>query len=148
MHFEQARGSDDDNQKYCSKENNFRIWGHPNEASASKWTRIIEAATGSLQDAMDIDHEYTCKHFTQLQAIVKALEGGELLPDYRVLYEWQTKALKMIQAQDDRQILFVVDHKGGTGKSTFANYLRRNYGAWGTNGESWSILINHSMSEP
>lgn len=41
-----------------------------------------------------------------------------------VLLKWQMEAVNLLLEQDDREILFVVDPKGASGKSTLAAYLR------------------------
>jgi len=47
------------------------------------------------------------------------------LPPIRV---WQKKAIRLLDEQTNRQILFVVGAEGGEGKSTFGDYLCRNSG--------------------
>ena len=39
------------------------------------------------------------------------------------LMRWQTMALQKLVDQDDRKILFIVDEKGGAGRSFFSMYL-------------------------
>lgn len=39
------------------------------------------------------------------------------------LKEWQTEAMEMLEAQDDRKILFVVDIEGNQGKTYLSKYI-------------------------
>ncbi len=53
----------------------------------------------------------------------------------------QKTALRMLDAQDDRKVLFIVDVKGGGGKSTLCKYLIKEMGAWACQGGSARDLM-------
>ena len=44
--------------------------------------------------------------------------------NYVRLYPWQRVALTMVKHQNDRQILWIVDEEGNTGKTFLCKYLR------------------------
>jgi len=50
------------------------------------------------------------------------------------LREWQEKEIKSLLTQDDRQIRFIVDYKGGMGKTVLAKTLVQNHKAFYTRG--------------
>ncbi len=45
------------------------------------------------------------------------------------LKDWQKQVVEKMEGQDDRQILFIVDEQGGTGKSFLASWLNCMKGA-------------------
>lgn len=55
------------------------------------------------------------------------------------LYRWQHQVLKMLDQQNERQVLFLVDRKGNAGKSFLARHLETHHDAFVTQ----SISIQH-----
>ena len=55
------------------------------------------------------------------------------------LKDWQKIIMEDIKKKDDRKIIWVYDEKGNAGKTTFAKYLCKNYGALYVSGKSADI---------
>lgn len=65
------------------------------------------------------------------------------LPDGFVEYRpWQNEEFELIQRQNDRQIRYIVDFKGGAGKSVFAKRMVTELGAFYCNGGKKSDIIH------
>ncbi|EDV27887.1 uncharacterized protein TRIADDRAFT_52877 [Trichoplax adhaerens] len=87
-HVVRARGSREQNIKYCKKEGNY------------------ETNMEIKEDMPPIDR---------------------IIPKKHELYSWQKDVLDSMLAQNDRQILWIYDQKGGIGKTAFAYFLIENY---------------------
>lgn len=60
-------------------------------------------------------------------------------------YLWQAKLLALLQTDpDDRTIIFIVDFKGRSGKSTISDYLLRNYNAFSAFGKEAEVYYLYS----
>lgn len=129
-HIENARGSDGDNDKYCSKDGDcFRV-GVPLE-TCGKWEQIADAASRGLDAIREQDAEFYCKSFFQARAMVDyELTRKKPEPLEVELRDWQQQAVAKLTNQSTRQITFVVDEVGGKGKTLLASYLSRNLNAF------------------
>ena len=129
-HLENARGSDGDNDEYCTKDGDFYRVGDPVENSCH-FTKIWEASKTGVEAIAEVDMEFATKHFFQARALAEyhkqTIVGEPLTIDLR---DWQRRALELLEQQTDRQILFVVDEEGGKGKTVLASYLSRNLKAY------------------
>lgn len=137
-HFEAARGTDKQNAEYCRKDGPYIEAGTASKSVDSHYTAIYEAAKISLDTAMEIDAEYTLKHFTQLKAVYDHFDKAPSRPDRAIkgeLRPWQREVLQLLKAQDDRRILFVVDPKGNAGKTTMSYHLMSTEKAFSTGGK-------------
>ncbi len=128
-----AKGSVEENQKYCKKDGDWVEWGTP--ITKGKRTDIdalyklaLEQKTdeeigsiypgGLLKYYKAIEHVRAGAREKQGKAELKAeYEGCELRP-------WQQTALNALREQTNRQIYWIVDPKGNTGKSWFAGWLQ------------------------
>jgi len=71
------------------------------------------------------------RYFFQIQGIHKMYKQDKVPPtDITVLRPWQEWVIKRLDKQDDRKILFIVDRKGGRGKSCLATHLMSQGEAW------------------
>lgn len=131
-HFENARGSDEDNKKYCTKDGPFLEMGTPKKGAVSgKMQEIMETAKTDLEAAIHIDPGLGIRYFFQIQGIHKMYKQDKVPPtDITVLRPWQEWVIKRLDKQDDRKILFIVDRKGGRGKSCLATHLMSQGEAW------------------
>lgn len=133
-HFETARGTDQQNEEYCTKEGVFIETGTPSDAT-SKWDKVLQTAKVNLEDALEIDAEISVKYFNQLQAIHNKYGGQKMQAKLEKLRDWQETALRKLKNQTERQILFVVDIEGGKGKSALCRHLMTTEDAWACQGE-------------
>ncbi len=74
------------------------------------------------------------KHEKAFKAYIECKKRPKLPKLTIELRTWQEKALKLLDAQNDRQVLFIVDTEGGCGKSTLAKYLCQERDAYMTRG--------------
>lgn len=140
-HFENARGSDEDNLKYCSKDGPVMEVGKPGVVGISRFQEIFETARESVEDAIKLDYEFGIRHFNQLRAINAMFGGSKPEFEYEGLLDWQKKAMDMLDRQTNRQILFIVDEEGGKGKTTLAQYLGANFNVCYMNGGKHADLV-------
>lgn len=58
------------------------------------------------------------------------------------MFPWMLTALEKLEAQDDRQVLWVVDNKGSTGKTQFQKWLQRHRNAFARPGGTLKDFMN------
>lgn len=133
--FANARGTDQQNRDYCSKEGPTIEIGEPTEAG-DKYKLIYETAKENLEEALAIDYEFGIRNYNSLKSIFERAQSDSMPPEYKLtLRPWQEECVKRIKNQDSRKILFVVDEQGNTGKSELCKWLMVNEGAWACQGK-------------
>lgn len=137
-HFESARGTDEDSREYCSKEGKiFLELGAPS-AGTCRWGAIREM--DSMKQVLEEYPEegfrayFAIKHFMESKGEIKMDAPSQLMP-------WQLDCLDRVVRQNDRQILFVVDTQGNTGKSILARWMIANWGAFANQGGKTGDLV-------
>lgn len=139
-HLEAAKGSDFDQEKYCSKDGIYKSWGKPGEDEKTNYEEVFELAQTNLRDAIEQHPELAVKHYSSLRGIREfySLQSSRDIEYARFegceFRSWQQKALDLLLGQGDRQILFCMDVKGGSGKSWLAKYIIFKLDAWGCQG--------------
>lgn len=131
-HIERAKGDPEQNYKYCSKEKKF--WEHGNKPEQGKRTDLHEFFT-SVKNGLD-DEELSDNHPVEFAKYHKAanlvrdcVSNKKTLQQLKDQFKdatpkkWQAEALTKLEQQDDRKVLWIVDEKGGMGKSWLADYL-------------------------
>lgn len=147
-HMENAFGTDSDSQRYCSKENVVLELGTPSSTLETHWKRLASVQT--VEEALEIDPESAVRCRFQLKDIALANflqeHSRPAQMSTTLLYKWQTSVLKSLFNQNDRKITWVVDQRGGTGKSTLARFLQFHLGdlCYYTTGGKGSDIV-HSM---
>lgn len=129
-HLEAARGTAAQNTTYCSKEGTPTILGTPADgpaATAGVYADAIESARAGEFDNIDPSVYVRC--YTTLHRIHRdyAWQLAQAQQEYPVLalFRWQAQVLDFLNAPVcPRTIFFVIDNKGGAGKSTFGSWLR------------------------
>lgn len=139
-HFTAARGTDEQNEKYCTKEGPFMEFGEKAEVEC-KWAKLIETAKRSLTDCQTIDPEIFVRHYNQLKAIHEDYNQPKMSAILDNLREWQKKAIHKLETQTDREILFIVDEEGGKGKSALAKHLMTTTKSWACQGGKINDLM-------
>lgn len=139
-HLEVAKGTDSDQKTYCSKDGIFKEWGNDGEDEKTVYEEVFELAKTDLRLAVESNPELAIKHYNALKGINNFYALQYSRDDQHERYKrctlrpWQRKALDCLLGQNEREILFCVDVKGGLGKSWFAKYLLHQYDAWGCQG--------------
>lgn len=139
-HFEAARGTDEQNSKYCTKSGPYLEVGKPS-VPESLWGRVFEAAKQSLEEALAIDPEIAVKHYHQLKSIYDDHNHPQMTSELPELREWQKKAVEMLETQTERQVLFIVDEEGGKGKSALTKHLMTTKKTWACQGGKINDLM-------
>lgn len=139
-HFENARGTDEQNQEYCQKDGPYYQLGEPAQATCV-WSNIIETAKRSVDEALSLEPELGLKYYNQLKAIHDEYNKPTMSCTLPVLRDWQEVALQKLRQQNDRRILFVVDEDGGKGKSALAKHIFTELKAWACQGGKINDLM-------
>lgn len=136
MHFEKSRGSDEDNYRYCTKDNSFWELGEkrtmPGKGARMDLVALKNDIDKGMQydDICDTHFEASMKYFRfikeRIQVRATKLELSSLLAAYEgvVWKPWQQQLLDMVSDEpDDRTITWVWEPTGKVGKTFLANYL-------------------------
>lgn len=127
IHLEATKGTAKDNINYCKKDgNNIIEYGEP----------IVKGSNSRVKNNLreKIKECRSWKECLEIEGIEKHLKFAreyfnhierkydEVYKDIQ-LYEWQSALIEYMNTEGtSRQILFVVDRKGGRGKSFFCGY--------------------------
>lgn len=143
MHFENARGTDEDNTRYCSKDGPYRTFGIEGQGG-TRFTEIIKLAKRGEWETLENEFaEEYCRNYFQLKRMRLEVENDETLDDKLTqLRPWQESVLDKLRRQDARKILFVVDVKGGQGKSVLTQHLLSTENTWACQGGKTADLMN------
>lgn len=143
-HFEVARGTDEDNKKYCTKDGDILVEiGEPVTKPCTNLSYIAAKELADkvvcgedLEELMDGDERYVeayAKHSSFVENVIR-IKGNaiglrefidENTSENVVMFEWQSKLYDLLTRTEPhkRKIYWYVDFDGGAGKSTFCNYF-------------------------
>lgn len=133
-HFEPAKGTADDNTKYCTKEPRLDgPWteGEPRrQGKRSDCDTVRDYLMDAKRSRRDIIDNVP-QAFDRFPRLLDAIqdEHSALGPMEADLRPWQEMALSRTLEQNDRNILWIYDVQGNKGKSFLSRYLVRNHGA-------------------
>lgn len=143
VHLEIARGTQEENKKYCSKQDTeFYERGEPIRDGGSyqvqRWEAARQAAKEGKVDEIPADIYLRYKRtFDELAKESLRARRIEIVKSKRRkfdLYPWQEEVMKLIATEpDDRKVYFYVDENGGCGKSTFARRILDDPSIWSIN---------------
>lgn len=137
-HLSTAKGTDEQNQKYCSKDGDFREWGTPVDrrgGSGCQFTYFRDWCRGYYDDNGAIPTEraiadafpalYVRYRKNVLDLSLAVCPCPEFVdPDTVELRGWQRDLEQRLGEQpDDRTVEFIIDTLGGKGKSWFQRYM-------------------------
>nr|AZL93964.1 assistant replication initiation protein [Banana bunchy top virus] len=137
-HWEIARGTDEQNRGYCSKETLVLELGTPVVPRSNKRKLMERYREDPEELKMDDPSKY--RRCLAADSIEKARNNSKWVHELR---EWQNQLIQHIEGvPDDRSIIWVYGPAGGEGKSTFARYLSLKPG-WGyINGGKTSDMMH------
>ena len=144
-HYEVARGTDEDNKKYCEKGGDLLLEvGTPQpktgtNASFQIAKELSEKVAAGQEDLARLikEHEHYAqaydKHFRFVKDNIELqkdlISRDQFIQDrgsvHLIFFRWQTELYEMLTTKkpDERKVYWYVDQKGGAGKSTFASYV-------------------------
>ena len=158
-HIEVAKGTPEANKEYCSKDANFIEQGTMvKSGTRSDINKLKSDFDGGMssKDLFDNHGDLWFRHERSLrkqrtcekEETAKTLMTEQFKEDDVVLKSWQKKCIKQLDEQSEREILFVVDTTGNTGKTFLAKYLYCNREAYYTNSTVYVDVIYGYNNEP
>lgn len=144
-HFEAAKGTPDQNIKYCTKEPRLSDPVQDGEARGQgKRNDVKDFVTymrAEKRKASDIltDHPHAYDKYPRLMEMLRAEQHRPAPMPEPAWREWQSDALRLLDEQNDRNILWVCDYAGNRGKSFLARYLVQHRDAIAVNGTARDI---------
>jgi len=113
--------------KYCTKEDSEPFVIGTLSQNLDAYAFVANAT--SLDEVREEHPEIYVKSFSNVEKIVKINNRStNAAPSLPTLRKWQAEAISLLEKQTDRQVLFVVDREGNTGKSKLALHLRATLG--------------------
>ena len=147
-HLEGAYGSDLDSKTYCSKDSTLLELGNPADPTlGGVFGQILKCQ--SLEEATNTDPETRLKYHFQLKDIFQTAfvqQYSKPLTTVPKLSSWQVETCMTLLTQTRRSILWIVDEKGGRGKTTLRDFLTTRLGSscfFSTGGKNSDIV--HSL---
>lgn len=138
-HLEKARASAAKNGEYCSKDGDFVEIGKPPAGAGSRTDLhkvAEELAEGATLSEVAKNNPATFMSYTKgveaMAAIYKKDRNKQALKrkySEVSLRTWQQEELARLLEQNDREVRWIVDLRGGGGKTWFSRYLVANYNA-------------------
>lgn len=138
-HWEVARGSLADNQYYCDKDKDFTELGTPKKTAAQRGAEPWEAIRKMIKEGDDYDilyneiaDAYPSMAGRYYNAILKWIADAKADAinkmskqqfEKAVLREWQKELIEKLEQQNEREIYWVYDEDGNTGKTFLAKWL-------------------------
>lgn len=126
-----AHGSPSQNRVYCTKQDSkpYEKGSMPSQGNRSDLTEYVESIKSGKTDlelATDHPTEY-CKYFKVAdrlrKEVAKESAMASLKEDHKECMEWQKAIIHLVLCQPDRQVLWVWDEVGNTGKTWLARHL-------------------------
>lgn len=140
-HYENARGSDQQNYEYCTKDGPFFAFGEPQEAG-DIWSSIVQdCKTLPFEEIASKYPEQIIKHGANIRSLIDEFQRPTMDASLENLRPWQHTVLEKLENQSERKILFVVDEQGGKGKSVLAKHIFTNKNAWACQGGKINDLM-------
>jgi len=124
-----AQGSADQNKQYCSKQGDYYEFGEAvHKAQRSDIDAFKDAVRGGENDMITLreDHSLICAKYPGF--VRQYLSDHRPLPAVKThqLRSWQSGLIADLRLEaNDREIIFVVDTVGNSGKSWFCDYYSR-----------------------
>lgn len=154
-HWEKAKADGKTNVEYCSKDGKTTERGVLTQQGKRKCDMVncVKMTLNNIptEDILDKHGAGYILNKRKIDDIANKIEMENNIKilkkeaDYIKLKEWQEEAIDILLAQKDREVLFIVDEKGGQGKSFLTDYLIARYNAIAfDNGKSADIKYGYN----
>lgn len=144
-HLEPAAGNQLQNKLYCTKDGSVLF--EVGKVKSTIKDRLADAMSKEcFTDAVKAFPEQAVKSFGSFKAMYDLYNPTVITSPIEVLRVWQKRAIVLLEEQNNRQILFVVDPEGGAGKSYLVRHLVAEYQAFFCQGGK-SQDIAHAISK-
>lgn len=125
-HIEKAKGNEQSNFDYCSKQGDYEEFGHrssPGKRSdLDAFCDAVKAGNRDVKKLRDEFRDVFAKYSRFVIDYIRDSVDDPVIPDHP-LRDWQEDLNQiLIHEPDDRKVIFVVDYEGNKGKSWFAKY--------------------------
>lgn len=153
-HIEAAKGTPSENKTYCSKQGDFWEYGSVAEGRTDLKEFLTDAKTMSKLQLADKHPSNFARYYKAAAEIKKAHDEEKqkenLEAEYKEsnLREWQRDILHDLLHQSDREIIWIVDEKGGKGKTWFSLYLVAKHNAFYVKGGKYADVAYAYNKEP
>ena len=134
-HWECMRGTEEESNRYCSKDGIFFGYGRPPSAVTQGQRRDLEeaielfASEGKKKACLE-QPAAMARYYKGIEYVVAARADEYKLKPLEHLYDWQERLYATLEQEaDDRTIHWVRDTVGGQGKSAFVRHLISTRGA-------------------
>lgn len=128
-YWDAARGTPEENLEYCSKQGDHYEFGTAvKKAQRSDIDAFKEAVSSGENNMITLreEHSMICAKYPGF--VRQYLSDHRPLPAVKThpLYSWQSGLIALLRLEpNDREIIFVVDTTGNSGKSWFCDYYSR-----------------------
>lgn len=149
-HLEICKGNEKQNREYCTKEDS-RVsgpWEYGEQAAPGKRNDILDAVSCMQSKGLHVairEHAAVfVRYHRGMEYVRRQLEEAPRMPNF-VPRQWQKVVIDMVSGEaDDRTIVWIVDERGGSGKSFLSRYLQLEKGAIQLSGrlQDMSMLYN------
>lgn len=150
-----AKGTYEQNVKYCSKDGKVHLWGIPKAQGkrcdmADCRDMIKDKKTD--EELVDVYPGQWIRYHRSFNVLRKMYRDKEFLAERKeemqemTLRDWQENAVEKLLRQDNREVLWVLDATGNSGKSFLASWLGCIKGAFEvTSGQTKDIAYAYEM---
>jgi len=159
-HWEVARGTSDKNYRYCSKDGKFAALGLWERKANGTWgcsrkgsvhTSVMRGLLGDAKQDYIYEERYLQRksQYDEWNMEVRLLMGRQdrfRRYSQALLSDFQMQVVRKLHDQSDRQVLWVSDLDGGTGKSFLAHFLNACYDYELIDGVTRTADVAHLLS--
>lgn len=145
-HWEVARGSLEDNEYYCQKDKDYTELGQKKKSASQRGSEPWEAIRKMIADGEDYDIMYDTiadaypsmagRYMHAIKTWINEAKDAAILKlnkeqfENAVLREWQKACVEALENQNQRELIWVYDEDGNTGKTFLAKWLHFVKGAF------------------
>jgi len=126
FHVEVAKGNEEQNFKYCSKENNYEEFGKRSQnGKRTDLDQFKEKVKSGVYDKKILYEEFSdiCAKYPRFVNDYINHNKPRFKPEMYPLREWQAKLFQELKNEPhDRKVYFIVDKDGNAGKTWFCKY--------------------------
>lgn len=133
-HYSNAKGSDEANQAYCSKDDGggpYISTGCPAPPETDVFAAIMsDCHTLSVGEILLKYPRFGLMYYSNIKNLVEQFQHPTMDAKLAKLRPWQDIVMDKLKNQSERKILFVVDIDGGKGKSVLTKHIFTSEDTW------------------